>query len=477
MILLITLFLTLTRGAPLSSGSVTTFEPTYALLALRDAASQNSNDRTILDIIWSCLLTIFACTWSSFHPNIPGPYDSGWRSMKRRVVTTFYALIAPEVVAMWVLKQYMGARLIANEGRSAPWTMTHAFFVQMGGFLLCKDGKPIQVLDYARLKRCIADGTMDPPDITADEIKDRSKGDFISKGLAVLQTSWFLLQCITRWSQKLPLSELEVLTLGFAAMNGITYALWWNKPQDVGKAFRIEKKISFKSPPISTLSHTDAAIGMDSLPAPVPAPQSSPTSSLPPQAERRQSQSLSSPEFVKVKFLPLAMANDYAHVDGSWRNLLWFYAVRIPIRLIQFPLWVIAKMIRAGGFDVHDGAIRMPMFASEHLAYMSYGDLWLATCVIGSFFGGIHLIAWSSPFPSRTEQLLWRISALYIAACPIGIIIGILVFNVGTTIVWVYAVLYGFARAVLIFEVMFSLRNLPQGVYQDVQWTMFIPHL
>ncbi|KAF8204595.1 hypothetical protein BJ912DRAFT_1072390 [Pholiota molesta] len=87
------------------------------------------------------------------------------------------------------------------------------------------DRYPSVVLNYARLKRCIGDGTIDPPDITAEEIQDRAKGDFISKGLVILQTSWFILQCLARWSQKLALSELEVVTLGLALLNGITYAL------------------------------------------------------------------------------------------------------------------------------------------------------------------------------------------------------------------------------------------------------------
>jgi hypothetical protein len=154
-----------------------------------------------------------------------------------------------------ITEWFFGAPSEYNEPVMEPWMMTDGFFVQMGGFLLREDGKPVQVLNYARLKRCIGDGTIDPPDITAEEIQDRAKGDFISKGLVILQTSWFILQCLARWSQKLTLSELEVVTLGLALLNGITYALWWNKPQGVGKAFRIPKKKagqnSNDNPPVS----------------------------------------------------------------------------------------------------------------------------------------------------------------------------------------------------------------------------------
>jgi hypothetical protein len=146
-----------------------------------------------------------------------------------------------------ITEWFFGAPSEYNEQVMEPWTMTHGFFVQMGGFLLCEDENPVQVLNYARLKRCIGDGAIDPPDITAEEIQDRAKGDFISKGLVILQTSWFILQCLARWSQKLALSELEVVTLGLARLIAIACALWWNKPQEVGKA----AQNSNDNPPVS----------------------------------------------------------------------------------------------------------------------------------------------------------------------------------------------------------------------------------
>ncbi|KAF9474833.1 hypothetical protein BDN70DRAFT_779290, partial [Pholiota conissans] len=63
-----------------------------------------------------------------------------------------------------------------------------------------------------------------------EDIKDRSKGDAISKAFVLLQTMWFIAQCISRWLAKLPVTELEVVTLAFAMLNIITYALWWHKP-------------------------------------------------------------------------------------------------------------------------------------------------------------------------------------------------------------------------------------------------------
>jgi len=37
--------------------------------------------------------------------------------------------------------------------------------------------------------------------VTFSDIKDRSKGDFLSKGTAIFQTTWFILQCVARHEQ------------------------------------------------------------------------------------------------------------------------------------------------------------------------------------------------------------------------------------------------------------------------------------
>ncbi|KAH0579960.1 hypothetical protein H2248_002780 [Termitomyces sp. 'cryptogamus'] len=69
--------------------------------------------------------------------------------------------------------------------------------------------------------------------ITEDELKDRSKGDWFSKSLLLLQVTWFILQILVRRVQHLAITELEIATLAFAILNFATYIFWWNKPFDV----------------------------------------------------------------------------------------------------------------------------------------------------------------------------------------------------------------------------------------------------
>ena len=65
--------------------------------------------RSIWDILWSCLATIFACSWVSIHPNIPGPNESSWRVFFRRLELMFWAVVGPEMVIAWAFRQWASA--------------------------------------------------------------------------------------------------------------------------------------------------------------------------------------------------------------------------------------------------------------------------------------------------------------------------------------------------------------------------------
>lgn len=68
------------------------------------------------------------------------------------------------------------------------------------------------------------------PVITEEEIQDRSKSDGLTKAIAIFQTTWFVTQCIARYVQGLAITELEIITLAFATLNGLMYFFWWDKP-------------------------------------------------------------------------------------------------------------------------------------------------------------------------------------------------------------------------------------------------------
>jgi len=112
----------------------------------------------------------------------------------------------------------------------------------MGGFLLCVDDKPQATLTPDELMRLVQEGFVDMPVIAEEEIEDRSKGDMLSKGIAILQLAWFVVQIAARHVQKLPISLLEIHTLAITSLTCITYGLWWKKPKDVGRPYLVHWK-------------------------------------------------------------------------------------------------------------------------------------------------------------------------------------------------------------------------------------------
>jgi hypothetical protein len=74
------------------------------------------NTRTLSDIIWSCAATLFACTWTAVHPDIPGLDDRIVAIMSRRILLLMVmALVVPELIIIWAARQLFSARDIKNE--------------------------------------------------------------------------------------------------------------------------------------------------------------------------------------------------------------------------------------------------------------------------------------------------------------------------------------------------------------------------
>lgn len=63
------------------------------------------------------------------------------------------------------------------------------------------------------------------PDISREDVKDRSKGSSLTKFLACIQATWFCLSIFVRIGQRLPVSLLELNTFAHAFCTVIVYAL------------------------------------------------------------------------------------------------------------------------------------------------------------------------------------------------------------------------------------------------------------
>ncbi|KAM6536317.1 hypothetical protein FALCPG4_002326 [Fusarium falciforme] len=117
---------------------------------------------------------------------------------------------------------------------------------------------------------------------------------------------------------------------------------------------------------------------------------------------------------------------------------------------------------------------------------------WLAVLalLLSGIYGGVHLSAWRSTFPSIHEQILWKVSCIYIAAVlPVYFIIGPAMSDVAfwsgpqtftavgmSTVISLVLLTYGVARVFIIVESFISLRLVPLGVYISPTWVQMFPH-
>jgi len=82
--------------------------------------SNGYDDRTAAGIILTCLSVVFLCIWTSVHPNVPSVPRSShealvwWDSAK----ITYVALIAPELIILWSIRQWWSAREMARAYKS-----------------------------------------------------------------------------------------------------------------------------------------------------------------------------------------------------------------------------------------------------------------------------------------------------------------------------------------------------------------------
>lgn len=107
-----------TQAVPLPTPSPTplTFQ---APVVPRDVPSDNCQGRTVVEILWSCLATTFACTWVSVHPNVPFKGEGKWSLVRRRIFLMLFSILAPEFMVMWAFKQWRGAVMIKEAVNAA----------------------------------------------------------------------------------------------------------------------------------------------------------------------------------------------------------------------------------------------------------------------------------------------------------------------------------------------------------------------
>ncbi|KAG1717708.1 hypothetical protein EDB19DRAFT_1889306, partial [Suillus lakei] len=363
------------------------------------------------------------------------------------------ALIAPELIITWATRQFFSARAAKKEfndgfaarfGRirhrraiwesklaaallgdtpdssgNSGWTMTHGFFAWMGGFMLYVDGEPRGTLHPLELLQFVRKGSVDMPVISQKEIEDRSKGDGLSKCIALFQLAWFFVQLVARYVQNLPITLLEIDTLAVAALTCVAYGLWWKKPKDVRYPYIVHWKAT--SPPSylqATIAHFRLGPHLGGLIYPFLSLMGVQADISPRAARSRRVPSLGGYGEYHGKIV-LLIGCFSGMVFGAIHCLGWNYLFQ---RHAEHMLWRAASL----------GIACAPV-----LLLLDVGSiLWVGTSHTSNHHGVITFL-----------------SAV------------------------VASFIYIVARVTLIVLMILSLRSLPLGVYDTVAWTRFIPHL
>ncbi|KAI9737188.1 MAG: hypothetical protein M1834_000781 [Cirrosporium novae-zelandiae] len=111
----------------------------------------------------------------------------------------------------------------------------------------------IWVLDASQLLFARKRGIIETlPAISEDELDDRTKSNFLAKGLAICQAMWLTVQIILRSINDHETSQLEYFTIGFASYTFLIYGSFWNKPQGITMPIYINAS---RRPTITELAH------------------------------------------------------------------------------------------------------------------------------------------------------------------------------------------------------------------------------
>jgi hypothetical protein len=207
--------------------------------------SYGGTTRSTMVLLWSCFTTIFACTWTVVHHNMPDPNDSTLRIYSRKLLWMLITIIAPEFTFGVALQQFADCWEFREKMRAngyPNWTLSHSFYVDMGGYgvpVVGSEGgiqtRTLQMVEVERLYKKDVSSKFHIPEYSRKEIMAFGKADGFAKLFTCLQSGWLVVQSIARRIQHLPISELEIATLALIASAFIIYILWWNKPYDANQ--------------------------------------------------------------------------------------------------------------------------------------------------------------------------------------------------------------------------------------------------
>ncbi|KAI4177291.1 MAG: hypothetical protein LQ348_005847 [Seirophora lacunosa] len=365
-------------------------------------------------------------------------------------------------------RSMISSNLSTKNSPHDPLTLVHGFYALMGGYAFATDisEQPFLPSSYTRATITpkgvlfLLDHEPDAlPYLSPEQIKDKSKADGLKKTLVCAQALWFCVQCITRLAQALPVSLLELNTFAHALCTLVIYLLWWHKPLDIDEptlltdprlfplsaymwmtsrvsangyvGYDIDGRLRdefdciwpFETPVPEDLLLKPRTFVTSGAQEPVysdPSATSTPQYAQPPYSQRRLAtlqyrvlKALASLHLYRIKRPPglfvRRTAIDHLHPSDLIRWRLAHAAI---------GRYNLAHDIRERHSSSKMGTTlqsRVTLRQRNILFNIHSAHVVIGIALSSLLYGGLHLLAWNITFPTRAEQLLWRVSALCVA--------------------------------------------------------------
>jgi len=235
------------------------------------------NSRSTWDIVWACFSTIFACTWTVLHLDVPQRNLSDSRYTFRKILSWVLSTLVPELwfwIATIQLYDALVLKRISNEAQkrrddesqeprfwlskrakslgeihdpehitlhrvNTQWTLHQCFCIVAGGLAFQTQDEWIYTIRPQDMKQFIHAGIIHCRDFRDRDVKDRAKADSFAKAFTVLQSTWFLCSMIARWASSLPVSPIELATVAYVFCGVLIYGVCWYKPKDMTTAITL----------------------------------------------------------------------------------------------------------------------------------------------------------------------------------------------------------------------------------------------
>ena len=330
-------------------------------IPLRQGWTSQVNGRGSLDIIWSCVITMILCSWSVLCLNVPAPNHTRFGVFRRKLYLTGLALSGPEFIFQSALGQWLSSRRSVADFHASgysQWTMTHAFFADMGGFVLhTKDWVAFPV-NARQLHYLVVSGYVAFPRIDRQDIADKNKADGLIRIITLCQIAWFSITVSGRAAQQLAITCAELTTAAFIVCSAGTMYCWRHKPADVTVPEIIE----------SDRSIADI----------------------------------------------LLEAGDLARLPYSQTPLDFVGGTNSPWT-IYWTNWM--NLLRRLGIVFAPRSKPVDRFENTLFHGLPGRMEWVSLCVTALYFA-VFVSGWNYDFPTQAEQTLWRAASMIMLVCP-----------------------------------------------------------